>query len=237
VTLREAAADVSARRALVLLCRLPADDAEGHARRGLALLPPALHAEIVRYRRAEDRLARVAARLLLRHGLRMLGLREHSGLEGWRRTPSGRPYLEDCPADFSLSHSGDRVAAALGRGCRLGIDVEFHRPLDPQVFAFLLTPEEQARIAAAAAAAAGEDDGTAAFLRFWALREAVLKADGSGFLVPDETIRAIGRGHYPGGRRWHIDQRDLDGGCLALAVDRAAALPATLAWQPFERLT
>lgn len=221
--------DASARGALVLLCRVPADDPDGHARQGLSLLPPALESEVARYRRPEDRLARVAARLLLRHGLRMLGLDAHAGLEGWRRTASGRPYLEGCPADISVSHSGDRVAVALGRDCRLGIDVELDRPLDPAMFAFLLTPGEQARIAAAG------EGGTREFLRCWSLREAVLKADGSGFLVPDEVIRAIGDGRYPEGRQWHIEWRDLEGGCLALAVD-GTAVPVTVASTPFERL-
>lgn len=211
-------------RVLVLhgLVPAPAGEDDGREARLLARLPIAMQAEITRYRRAEDRMARIAARLLLGTALTRLGLGAHAGLEAWERTAAGRPFLRGVPGvDVSLSHSGGWAAAAVGLGCRVGLDIEpWQRAIGPDAFAFLLTGAERARIAALApdeAAAARE------LLRCWTLREAVLKADGSGLLAEEDAIRAIGEGRYPHGRRWHVRHWAAGPGWLALATDAEAA--------------
>ena len=207
-------------RLTVALCTLPDDAAQGldHAQKHL---PPALLPGIQRYRRVEDRLARAAARLMLRAMLRRLGHHSAASLEGWRNDPGGRPYLEGRPVDFSISHSGRWVGLAIGQHLRVGLDLEERRPVALKDFAHILTPAEQARIATA-------PDPASALLLAWCLREAVLKADGTGFILPDAAIRAIGEGHFPGGRHWETRALARPEGCLALATDRPAAIEA---WQ------
>jgi len=207
-------------RLTVALCTLPDDAAQGlgHA---LPHLPPALLPGIQRYRRAEDRLARAAARLMLRAMLRRLGHHGAAALDGWRNDPGGRPYLEGRPVDFSISHSGRWVGLAIGQHLRVGLDLEEQRPVALKDFAHILTPAEQAGIATA-------PDPASALLLAWCLREAVLKADGTGFILPDAAIRAIGEGHFPGARHWETQVLARPQGCLALATDR---LPTTEAWQ------
>lgn len=209
----------------VALCRLPSEGADGNAQRGLSLLPEAMRAEILRTRRPEDRLARIAARLLLRRALASQGL--DPNLSGWRRSASGRPCLEGFAADISLAHSEGWAAAAAGRGLRLGLDIEVWRPLDAADVRAYLTPAEIDR-------AARSSDGRE-LLRGWCLREAVLKADGAGLLAGEDAIRAIGEGRHPGGRRWWTRVEDLEPGCLALAADPAPRRVA-LQWIGFESL-
>jgi 4'-phosphopantetheinyl transferase len=207
----------------VALCTLPPGDAAHGLEQAMRHLPAALLPGILRYRRAEDRLARAAARLMLRAGLRRLGLPGAATLDGWRNDPGGRPYLEGRPVDLSISHSGRWIGIAIGQDLRVGLDLEERRPVAPRDFAHLLTPGEQAGIATA-------PDQAAALLQRWCLREAVLKADGAGFTLPDSAIRAIGDGHFPGGRHWETRVLARPEGCLALATDRPAA---TEAWHEY----
>lgn len=206
-------------RLSIALCTLPEDAARG-LEQAMPHLPPALLPGIQRYRRAQDRLARTAARLMLRATLRRLGLHGAATLDGWRSDPAGRPYLEGGEVDVSISHSGRWVGVAIGQHLRVGLDLEELRPVALKDFAHLLTPAEQAGIAQA-------PDPAPALLRAWCLREAVLKADGTGFILPDAAIRAIGDGHFPGGRRWQTRVLTRPEGCLALATDRP---PAAEAW-------
>lgn len=195
---------------LVVVCRVTGSDAEDVLGRGLPHLAPRVHGAILRYRRAEDRLARLVARLALRHALLRLGLAAGSDLGGWMRTPTGRPFLAGCAVDFSLSHSGDLVAVAAGTGYRLGVDVEWFRPVERDAFSRFLLPRE----------VDGDDPDCRRLLRAWSLREAVLKADGAGLLASEADVRRVGEGCGPGGRRWWTDTLDVDGGCLTLAADR-----------------
>ena len=195
---------------LLIICRIADDDPEHALGLGLRHLAPRLHGEILRYRRAEDRLARLVARLALRHALLRLGFAAESDLGSWTRTPTGRPHLAGCAADFSMSHAGDLVAVAAGTGYRLGVDVEWFRPVEREAFRRFLLPREV-------------DDGDPdcrGLLRAWSLREAVLKADGIGLLASEADVKAVGEGRGPDGRRWWAQTLDVDGGCLTLAVDR-----------------
>jgi 4'-phosphopantetheinyl transferase len=98
---------------------------------------------------------------------------------GLTRDAHGRPRLApDHGADTSWSHSGDGLLLALGRGVVVGVDMEQARPrpraleLAQRYFA----PSEAAWLR-------GQDgDGarTAAFLRLWCAKEALLKAHGRG---------------------------------------------------------
>jgi len=98
---------------------------------------------------------------------------------GIRRDPRGRPHLTGSvhDADVNWSHSGQALLVALGRGVRLGVDIEFQRPrstalaLAERFFA----PTETMQLRALPEAAR-----EAAFTRLWCAKEALLKAHGHG---------------------------------------------------------
>lgn len=82
--------------------------------------------------------------------------------------PHGRPVLPADGWEVSVSHSGDRVAVAIGRTGPLGVDVEEVRtPGEPDLRALVLAASER-----------GDDLTT-----YWVRKEAVLKATGEGLRV------------------------------------------------------
>ncbi|MGC4110643.1 MAG: 4'-phosphopantetheinyl transferase superfamily protein [Nocardioides sp.] len=83
----------------------------------------------------------------------------------------GRPVAAGLAA--SLSHSGDVVVAAIGDVSWLGIDVERVRPIDVRRLAGVaLHPREREVVA----------DDVEAFIDTWSIKEAVLKASGTGIV-------------------------------------------------------
>ena len=94
------------------------------------------------------------------------------------REPSGKPRLEGTGPAFSLAHSGDVAAVAVGGRAALGVDVELRRPvprLDPMI-RYACTPGERAALEGI------DDEAERAerFLALWVRKEAVLKATGTG---------------------------------------------------------
>ena len=145
------------------------------------------------------------------------------------RRDSGQPRIEGCPdLSLSLSHSGRMAVLVLGRGCNVGVDLEWIRPVDhlPRLVRRFLAPEEADRILHRP-----EHERRAAFFRTWVRKEAYLKGLGGGVpsklrsFVLDEadegaSIRLTSL-EQDGASRWHlIDLVSPDGYAAALAVDR-----------------
>jgi 4'-phosphopantetheinyl transferase len=152
-----------------------------------ALLDGGERARLSRFRRAEDRARYLAAHVLTRlvlaahlgmapAALRFVRMCRHCGA-----VDHGKPRLgEPAGIDFSLSHSGGRVVLAVARGGAVGVDVERLRaPRDLDgLIAAALSPGEQAVVTALPAA-----ERSAALLRSWTRKEALLKATGDGLAV------------------------------------------------------
>ncbi len=96
----------------------------------------------------------------------------------------GKPsaLLDTTPvaASFNVSHSGDHGLVAFAPDGRLGVDVEErHRRHDPDApIKEVFTPREREELAAAE----GEDK-IRLFFRLWTLKEAAIKALGTGFTL------------------------------------------------------
>ena len=97
-----------------------------------------------------------------------------------------RALVDGAPAaiDCNLAHGGEHGLLALSPG-PVGVDVEVRREgrefgrIARRVFA----PAEQAVLASRSAAAR-----VACFYRFWSLKEALIKARGTGFAVPPASF-------------------------------------------------
>jgi 4'-phosphopantetheinyl transferase len=95
--------------------------------------------------------------------------------------PHGKPQLsgehEDTDLRFNVAHSGDLALLAVIRGCDVGVDVERLRAVDhsTQIARRYFHPSERDAILAAP-----PSERDAAFLGCWTLKEAALKAVGSG---------------------------------------------------------
>lgn len=98
----------------------------------------------------------------------------------------GKPRLAPPHADlhFNLSHAGDLGLVAISTTGPVGVDLE---PMERA--ADLLGCEESFCHPSEVAALPTEATGRAAkLLELWTLKEAVLKAVGTGFLLPPETV-------------------------------------------------
>jgi 4'-phosphopantetheinyl transferase len=108
--------------------------------------------------------------------------------------------LEAPGLSVSISHSGPYAAAAIGP-CALGLDLEQIRPRSESLFRFVLSPEEY-----------GLRDTVdlpqdAQIVLFWALKEAVLKAQRTGLRMSPKKLRldidtAAGSARVHGPQSW-----------------------------------
>ncbi|TDK22691.1 4'-phosphopantetheinyl transferase superfamily protein [Luteimonas aestuarii] len=146
----------------------------------------------------------------------------------WRDT-HGRPHLAAGHAglDINWSHSGDQLLVALGRGVRVGADLELLRPRPRAMVlaARFFTPGEAATLQALPAAL--QED---AFVRLWCAKEAVLKAHGRGIVFGLHRLEFVADGDA-----WRLDRCDPALGTPAdWTLHAFAPMPgflATLAWR------
>lgn len=146
----------------------------------------------------------------------------------WRfvKDDQGKPSVLDAPLHISLSHTVGLVAAAVSRHGPVGIDVESaaRRIKNPLALARrFFTADECAALAAIADVEARRTH----FLRLWTVKEAVVKALGTGIadtftvfsINIDQSITlTTGSPGIPETSRWHIRQEPAHGHWLALAV-------------------
>lgn len=104
----------------------------------------------------------------------------------------GKPRLVDRPdVHFSLSHSQDRALLAVSDGLEIGADLEGVRSVDHLGLARrYFHPNEVAAIERHA-------DPQAAFFQIWTLKEAVVKAVGTGLSLPLDEFEVSISGARP----------------------------------------
>ncbi|MDQ3171172.1 MAG: 4'-phosphopantetheinyl transferase superfamily protein [Acidobacteriota bacterium] len=101
----------------------------------------------------------------------------------------GRPEIAapalDSPLRFNLSHSGGIVACVLGEAMQIGVDVERldRQPVDARVIARYCSDPERESLEAMAETLRHER-----FLSLWTLKEAYVKARGTGLTLPLRSI-------------------------------------------------
>ncbi len=89
------------------------------------------------------------------------------------RTPEGKPYLQDSPWHFSISHTKGHAFCLLAQE-NVAIDAEeLSRQVAPGLEEKILSPGELARLEQAR-------DRNRAMLTFWVLKEAAAKLSGRG---------------------------------------------------------
>ena len=149
--------------------------------------------------------------------------------------PRLKPGTHPSEIDFNLSHSGELALVAVGRGRRVGIDVERLRPgRNPlRVADRYFSPQEVAAVGAAA-----PDEQPREFLRYWTAKEALAKGLGLGLQAPHGGLelapgadRSLAPLHADG---WNlIEVTELPQGYFGcLAVDDAQARIAIRDWVP-----
>ena len=178
--------------------------------------------------------------VLLRAALRSL-LRDRLGCDNdalsFRAAEHGKPYAlvrgEPASVQFNVSDSGVHGLIAIAAAGRLGIDVEVRsdkRDLDGLIDT-VFGPDERAVVAATAGAQKVES-----FYRIWTVKEALIKALGTGLYLDVSTFQAPAamlRGataaefrfpHLPDVAWW---VEDLGAGDFAAAIAHEMLAPST----------
>jgi 4'-phosphopantetheinyl transferase len=162
-------------------------------------LPENIQAKVMRYRRWEDRQAKMLGHLLLREGLSERGFDVES-LGVISTEQFGRPYVRQ-NVDFNVSHSGDYVVCAVSEGTRVGIDIEKRRAFSFSDLAECFTEDEQEELM-------NSENRTVTFYDLWTMKESVLKADGRGLFVPlSQVVIEDGLARL-NGAKWFLTKLD-----------------------------
>lgn len=90
----------------------------------------------------------------------------------YKTTEDGKPFLDGCPLQFSLSHSGNYVAVALSKNS-VGIDIQEMKDFDPKVLKLIANKNDQKYYNES-------DDKKLAFYRIWTSKESYSKFTGLG---------------------------------------------------------
>jgi 4'-phosphopantetheinyl transferase len=103
---------------------------------------------------------------------------------------SGKPILANHRLEFNLSHSNDLMICGITAGARIGVDIQYIYPiesLDRVISKILATPEIELLNDVP------KDERMELFFTIWTAKEALLKALGSGFQSPANTIQVINK--------------------------------------------
>jgi 4'-phosphopantetheinyl transferase len=148
----------------------------------LALLPEKLQQQALRKRQWIDRQLSIAGKLLL---LKLLGDRNSKCfLDDLEYNEYRRPYF-DGGLDFNIAHSGNIVICGMTDEGQIGVDIEQVNRLDFNDFTDFFTENEWHYIN-------DHPDKFDGFYNFWTKKEAVLKAIGSGFHTPLNSVDISG---------------------------------------------
>lgn len=141
----------------------------------------------------------------------------------------GKPHLAfeqggEAP-NFSIAHSEALAGVAMTDGARVGLDVErLGRIIDPRVARRFFSKGETDWLETFS-----ESEAARNRLRVWCLKEAVVKAIGTGIagqykrftISPERTAPLFEAGHGEAQKSWSCIERSSADHLLALAVDRS----------------
>jgi 4'-phosphopantetheinyl transferase len=88
----------------------------------------------------------------------------------------GKPFLQDSPIEFNVTHSHGLALYAIAQSRRVGIDLEYVRDIEVQALAQRFFSDREFQQLQALPL----DRQTATFFQYWTAKEAYLKATGEG---------------------------------------------------------
>ena len=145
----------------------------------LPYLPGEMQERNGRYHRWQDRQCHLLGKMLLLRGLLDLGYGSDS-LSRVEYTEFDRPYIPGLP-DFNISHSKGLVACAFTQKGKIGMDVEFVSSINLKDLLYVMSAPQKEAIMASHSPAHE-------FIRYWTIKEAAIKAEGSGLQIDLSSI-------------------------------------------------
>jgi len=145
----------------------------------LLQFPNAMGKKIMRYRKWEDRHRALFGKIMLRRGLDEHGLKGFD-LKDLTYNKLQKPQLPGA-VQFNISHAGNVVICAFNTEGLIGVDVEIIKPIILEDYEFIFDTDTVRQLRQAR-------DQEGAFFEAWTIREAILKAEGSGLTEDAKKI-------------------------------------------------
>jgi 4'-phosphopantetheinyl transferase len=139
--------------------------------------------KINRFQRWQDAQLSLLGRILLFKGIEETYKNKLQSKE-IIQTLYNKPYFEDNSVRFNISHSGEIVVCALSDEHEIGIDVEIITNIETDDFKSQMTKKEWDKIVLST-------NKKEAFFDYWTQKEAVLKAQGDGLIIPLKSFEIL----------------------------------------------
>lgn len=164
----------------IAYCRVPREIDPSALSNLISSAPVTIQKATRRYFKTGDQYRFLAGRLLLKHLFNtFFSIKDRDLLNKIQLGENGRPFIPG-DVDFNISHSGNIVICAAATD-KIGIDVEWIRPIDINEFNETLS-EHQRRLISQS------PDPLRMFYRTWAAKESVIKLTGDGVKMPLNEI-------------------------------------------------
>ncbi|NLR77734.1 4'-phosphopantetheinyl transferase family protein [Chitinophaga eiseniae] len=169
---------------------------------GMSLLPVYEQEKIEQFHRWQDAQAGMLGKILLRRELMKIHPTATDILEQLTYSRFRKPFLENVPVDFNISHSGNVVVCAVSTHGRIGVDVEVIQPVELSYLAPQMQETEWQAIQAA-------PDIYRSFFYHWTRKEALLKANGKGLHLPMNAIAVHTNSVIIEEEKWYLSELNL----------------------------
>lgn len=208
-----------------------------------SILTPDELAQAARFRQPQHQRQHVLTRFMVRRLLAPLaGARPERLVFATNR--HGKPHVCDPPDfrwSFNISHTRGMIVCALAPYGLVGVDIE---PLD-RIASVDLADRYFSEFETAALRARPTSEQCREFLRYWTLKEAFIKAIGTGLATPLDDFGfdlsaqpqprlAFVRGDLPAPDQWSFAQFELQGYLVAVAWHTGAEQSLSIDCRPFE---
>lgn len=170
--------------------------------KGMSLLPACEQERIGKFHRWQDAQAGMLGKILLRRELMKIYPTSTDILEQISYSRFRRPFLENVPLDFNISHSGNVVVCAVSTSGRIGVDVEILQAVELSYLAPQMQETEWQEIQAA-------PDIYRSFFYHWTRKEALLKANGKGLHLPMNAIAVHNNSAVIEEEKWYLSELNL----------------------------
>lgn len=169
----------------------------------LSELPVYLQDKNNRLARWPDKHANLFGILLLKNALKYYNYPINI-LSDIKYTENNRPFI-DIFYDFNISHSGEYIVCAVSERQKIGIDVEFIKPIEIEAFKNVFTSGQLREILNA-------PDPLSTFYEFWVRKESMIKADGRGFSLLLDTLEITNNKIIFENTCWHLFNLPINSG-------------------------
>lgn len=176
----------------------------------IALLPSELQAKARRYRNEQSRINYCFGRLMLLQAIEDLGF-DKNKINQLSYSDNDKPFIDGF--SFNISHSGDFVALAFSKDCKLALDIESPQEVDLKNFKSFFREDEWQEIQSA-------DNPLQKFYWFWVRKESILKAvDDKMNQVKEIFITTPESGYFQKLRNlWQLQELEIADNCLGVVA-------------------